>query len=231
MASKKPFKLNEAVIQKLGYDDGITKLTCTTAFDQITAEAIDVKDALFDEGGVRRNGVSEWTIKKEYLGCTATFTPYQANIWNSAPLSLKIPKIEIDKVLSQDADGRLKMSIKLYVEGFPNADMAAFIPAVAKNTCALLIERPQTKEEQKHAESMAANLKLFTFPKEPKPSGDAKGNAAVVPPLKKKDAENPPVENPSTDNQEEPKESASLASHASMKEPTLRGRGRQNKGK
>lgn len=225
MTSKKPIQLNDAVIQKQGYDTstGVTKLTCTTAFDQITADSIDVKDALFDEGGVRRNGVSEWTIKKEYFGCTATFTPYQENIWNNKPLVLKLPKVEIDKVLSQDADGRLKMSLKLYVEGFPSVDMAAFIPAVGKNTCALLVERPQTKTEQDHAEAVATNLKLFSVPKEPKPTKEAKGNAAVVPPLKPKEPE-APAENPATDNPE-PVENGALASHAVMGEKT-RGRRR-----
>lgn len=226
----KTISVNGAVIRKENYDTKtlLTTLKGTSRFDQAAAEAMGIKATIFDDQGMRRQGCSKWVLEWEMFGAEMTFLPHQKAIFGDSPLTLTAMKTTADDVLKQDADGSLKMNFTVIVSN--PANLRNFLLAVKRSECALTIQKP-TKEVESHAQAEAANFGLFAVPKEPKAPKDAKGSAAVVPPLKKKDAEEPLGENPSTDNSEEPKESASLASHASMKEPTLRGRGRQNKGK
>lgn len=127
------------------------------------------------------------------------------------------------KVLKEDSSATLKMNFTVIVASV-SPQLREFLLIVKRGECACMIQQP-TKEEEEHAKQQAAGMGLFALPKEPKPTKEAKGDANKVPPPVK-----PPLKgdakdkNPSTDKPDD--ENGSLASHSTMKEPTLRGRGR-----
>lgn len=225
----KTITLNGAVIHKENYDTKtlLTTLKGTSRFDQIAAAAMDVKSTIFDESGMRRTGCKKWNLEWVKFGAELTMMPHQMAVFGDKPLSLHIMKITADDVLKQDADSALKFNFTMIVSN--PAGLRDFLLIVKRGECAATIQLPD-RETEKHAQAEASKVGLFAVPKDPKPTKEAKGNAAVVPPVKKN--ENPPTENPpSVKPEEPPKESGALASHAAMGQPTLRGRGRMNKGK
>lgn len=223
----KEITLTQGIIKSAKLDTKMTlsTLTCTSSFDQHTAEAVGIKDSIYDDSGVRRKVLTGWKINQDRFGDVVTFMPHQKAIFGDKPLALASVRLHLDKVIEQDADGKLKMSFSVTVPGYPR-DMLDFLEGVKRGECAVVIARPD-KAGEDHAKTQAANFGLFALPKEPKPTKEASGNAAVVPPLKKKEEPIPATENElsSTDKPEDGMENGALASHATMGEKT-RGRRR-----
>lgn len=224
MTETTEISLTQGIIKSAKLDTRMTlsTLTCTSSFDQKTAEAVGIKDSIYDDGGVRRKVLTGWEINQDRFGDVVTFVPHQKDLFSNKPLVLPAVKLHLEKVIEQDADGKLKMSFSIIVPGYPR-DMLDFLEGVKRGECSVIIAKP-SKAEEDHAKSQSMNFGLFAAPKEPKPTKEAKGNAAVVPPLKPKSEEPNPEENPATDNPEA-KENGALASHAVMGEKT-RGRRR-----
>lgn len=223
MTETKEITLTQGILKSCKLDTKMTlsTLTCTSSFDQKTAEAVGIKDSIYDEGGVRRKVLTGWQIKQDIFGAVVTFIPHQKNMFENRPLALPSVKLHLKEIIEQDADGKLKMSFSVIVPGYPR-DMIDFLEVVKRTECSVTISKPD-KAGENHAKSQAEGFGLFAPAKEPKPTKEAKGNAAVVPPLKPKEPE-APAENPATDNPE-PVENGALASHAVMGEKT-RGRRR-----
>lgn len=230
MAAPKKIKLAQAIIKSLKLETKVplTTLSCTSNFDQITAADLNIKESIYNEDGIRRAGINEYGIDQDRFGDTLTFMPHQEALFGDNPLVIASVQVNLKKVLVQDSDGKMKLSFSIVCPGYPR-EIFDFIEAVKRGECSATIEKPD-KAGEKDAMDKAVNFGLFALPKEPKPAKAATGNGAVVPPMKKpEEPENPPAENPVKE--EASAEPATLASHASMQEPTLRGRGRKNTGK
>lgn len=231
MQELKDISLTGTVIHSEKYDTKtlLTTLNCSSHFDQKAAEAMGVKSTIYDDQGIRRPGCSKWVFDEWCVfGWEMALTPHQKAMFGDVPLSLTTLKITGDDVLKQDADGALKFNFTIIISN-TSPKLREFLWAVKRGECAAFISKP-VKAVEDHAKSEAANFGLFALPKEPKPTKAAKGNAAVVPPLKKKDAEAPAAKSESDTIVAEveaanPKESATLASSAVMGERT-RGRRR-----
>jgi hypothetical protein len=206
MASKK-IKLTGTVIRKDSYDTKslLTTLSCTSRFDQNTADAMGIKESIYDDQGVRRPGVHKWVLEWELFGADINIMPHQEAMFGDKPLTITAVQMTADDVLKQDADGSLKMNFTVIVASAPPS-VRDFLLVVKRGECACTIEKP-TKAVENDAKQQAANFGLFKAPKE-----------------ETTEEEEGEPENPPTDKGE--KESGALASHAVMGEKTIRGRGR-----
>lgn len=192
MAVKK-IKLTSGVIHSF---KGITKtplttISCTSKFDQITAEAMGIKENIYDADGIMRHGVSEWKPDLEMFGSNVTFAPHQKDLFGDKPLNLGSIKLEIEKVLLQDADTSLKMKFKVTVPGYPR-DLLDFCESVKKGECAVIIEKP-SKSVEDDAKQRAINFGLFKEPKvesddEPKGEDPAENDEDKTDPAAEDDA-------------------------------------------
>lgn len=226
----KEIKLTGFVTHKENYDTkiGVTKLKCTATFDQITADGLgpDVRALIYDETGMRRKACARWTIDWMQFGGIIALLENQKAMFGDTPVVIPTTKLVLEDVLVQDASSTLKMNLSIYTDSPPGV-LRPFLQSVKRSQCIATIT-PPTVTEAKHARSVAVSLSLFTEQKEEKPTKEAKGNAAVVPPLKKKEAKDdvPPAEESKAETPESPATAEgeqTLASHAVMGTPTRRG--------
>lgn len=168
MAKRKIRLLSGAVVSlKVVPKDSVvlTVIKFTSAMDQVTADAMAIKDTIYNEDGSRRMGFRGYEPELELFGATITVVPEQKDLFSKVQeLTLTSIKLDGAKILRAKADESLKLSFNVTVAGIPR-EAFDFIEILRKGTSLITIEQP-TKDQAATAQMQAVDFGLFKQPKE-----------------------------------------------------------------
>lgn len=142
----------------------LTTFAFTSGFDQLTADAMGIKDTIYDSDGARRHGLRGYEPELELFGAIITVVPEQKDLFQQiSELTLTSIKLDGAKILRAKADETLKFSFKVTVAGIPR-EAFDFIEILRKGTALITIEQP-TKQGEQDARMKAVDFGLFKEPK------------------------------------------------------------------
>lgn len=177
MAKRKIRLLSGAVVSlKVVPKDSVvlTVIKFTSAMDQVTADAMAIKDTIYNEDGSRRMGFRGYEPELELFGATITVVPEQKDLFSKVQeLTLTSIKLDGAKILRAKADESLKLSFNVTVAGIPR-EAFDFIEILRKGTSLITIEQP-TKDQAATAQMQAVDFGLFKQPKEADEDADEDG--------------------------------------------------------
>jgi len=144
----------------------LTKVKFTSKFDQLVADALDIKASLYDSDGHLRSGLRKWELEILLFGARILVIPTQGSLFDekAAPLGLESIQLSDGAVRRLRADEPLRLSFTVTIAGIPR-ELLDYIEGVRKNTINITIE-PASKERETTARSAAITHGLFAEPKD-----------------------------------------------------------------
>jgi len=159
--------LNDAAFQAttiaIKDDVVLTKVKFTSRFDQLVADALNIKSSIYDSDGQKRPGLRKLELEILLFGATIAISPTQANLFTDAALTLDSIQISDAWVKRLRADEALRLSFTVTIAGIPR-ELFDYIEGVRKNTINITIE-PASKEREETARTAAITHGLFAEPK------------------------------------------------------------------
>ena len=163
---------------KVNIKDAITtELQLTAQFDQVVANALDIKDSLYDDKGSLRAGTRAWDLDLELYGATVLIDAAQGDLFNTEGLKIESVQLCDVSIIRLKEDEALRLKFKVIMAGVPPEALLHYVEVIKRGIVKIAIDLGSDKTREK-AKQQAAQLGLVKAIADPETEEDDEDDAA-----------------------------------------------------